>query len=425
MPTKLSLKQIEDIDNLPFYLKRLGELTIEDNNIVLNWSNNDTGSKSIGAGFTIQDGDGLGNDVSFSILPLNQLSQNNNEYISGSGSQNRGWSTQLSDIVLSNNDINNPDGYRVIKEGDIVIGGSIGSSYSLTGQREVKILIKKIDSVGYVPTTSELSLGELAINVADGKLFALKRQGDDYVIAELNGLSGTSGTSGLSGTSGIDGVNGTSGSSGVDGTSGINGSSGVDGTSGTSGLSGTSGVSGLNGVDGTSGLSGTSGVDGLIGTNGTSGLDGSSGTSGVNGLDGSSGVDGTSGTSGLSGTSGVNGSNGLSGLDGSSGTSGTSGLSGSSGTSITSSLTTGATISFTASLIYGSTASPVSTNLTSNLTGAQYGLVQKIYHYSSTAPTFPSGWVRLGAGQYVTASNPNIIYAEWAGATRIEYWITQ
>ena len=376
MPTKLSLKQIEDIDDLPYYLKRMGELTIEDNNIVLNWSGNDTGSKSIGAGFTIQDGDGLGNDITFSIVSLNQLpsSQNYNEYISGSGSSNRGWSTQLSDIVLNNNDINNPDGQRVVKEGDIIVGGSIGSSYSVTGQREVKILIKKIDSVGYVPTTSELSLGELAINIADGKLFALKRQNNEYVVVELNGTSGTSGLSGSSGTSGTDGLSGTSG---------VNGTSGADGSSGTSG------------IDGINGTSGSSGIDGIIGSSGTSGLNGSSG------------------------------SNGTSGIDGVIGSSGTSGLSGSSGTSITSSLTTGATISFASSLIYGSTASPINTNLTSNLTGAQYGIVQKIYHYSTTAPTFPSGWVRLGAGQYVTASNPNIIFTEWAGGTRIEYWITQ
>lgn len=376
MPTKLSLKQIEDIDDLPYYLKRMGELTIEDNNIVLNWSGNDTGSKSIGAGFTIQDGDGLGNDITFSIVSLNQLpsSQNYNEYISGSGSSNRGWSTQLSDIVLNNNDINNPDGQRVVKEGDIIVGGSIGSSYSVTGQREVKILIKKIDSVGYVPTTSELSLGELAINITDGKLFALKRQNNEYVVVELNGTSGTSGLSGSSGTSGTDGLSGTSG---------VNGTSGADGSSGTSG------------IDGVNGTSGSSGIDGIIGSSGTSGLNGSSG------------------------------SNGTSGIDGVIGSSGTSGLSGSSGTSITSSLTTGATISFASSLIYGSTASPINTNLTSNLTGAQYGIVQKIYHYSTTAPTFPSGWVRLGAGQYVTASNPNIIFTEWAGGTRIEYWITQ
>ena len=217
MPTQLSLSQIKDIDNLPFYLKRLGELTIEDNNIVLNWSENETNSQSVGAGFTIQDGDGLGNDVTFSIVPLNNLpsSQNYAEYISGSGSNNRGWSTQLSDIILNNNDINNPDGQRVLKEGDIIVGGSVGSSYSVTGQREVKILIKKIDSVGYIPSTEDLSLGELAINVADGKLFALKRQDGDFVVAEFNGLNGTSGTSGFNGTSGTSGEMGTSGTSGT------------------------------------------------------------------------------------------------------------------------------------------------------------------------------------------------------------------
>jgi hypothetical protein len=31
MATKLSLRQIEDIDNLPFYFKKAGEMDIEDN----------------------------------------------------------------------------------------------------------------------------------------------------------------------------------------------------------------------------------------------------------------------------------------------------------------------------------------------------------------------------------------------------------
>ena len=43
---------------------------------------------------------------------------------------------------------------------------------------------------------------------------------------------------------------------------------------------------------------------------------------------------------------------------------------------------------------------------------------------SSVAPTFPIGWIRIGRGTYALGSL-NIIYAEWAGGSRVEYWIIQ
>ena len=99
--TKLSLKQIQDIDNLPFYLKKLGELALEDNNIVLNeslpGSTGSTTEKSLGAGFTINNGDGINQDVTFNIVSLSGLTQ---EHQSDLGFLNRGWSTELNDILL-------------------------------------------------------------------------------------------------------------------------------------------------------------------------------------------------------------------------------------------------------------------------------------------------------------------------------------
>lgn len=86
--------------------------------------------------------------------------------------------------------------------------------------------------------------------------------------------------------------------------------------------------------------------------------------------------------------------------------------------------TTGAVISFDTRKVYNSIASPSSSNLTDNLTGARIGIVQKIYHNSGTAPTVPAGWVLRGTGAYVT-STLNIIYAEWSAGTTVEYWITQ
>ena len=65
---KLFLSQIQDIDKMPYYLNRLGELNIEDNNVVLNYQlSGNTSNKGIGGGLTIQDGDALGNDVTFRI----------------------------------------------------------------------------------------------------------------------------------------------------------------------------------------------------------------------------------------------------------------------------------------------------------------------------------------------------------------------
>jgi hypothetical protein len=84
----------------------------------------------------------------------------------------------------------------------------------------------------------------------------------------------------------------------------------------------------------------------------------------------------------------------------------------------------GNTITFTASTIYNSPTSPATGNISGDTTNTLIGIVQKIYHNDSVAPTFPVGWVRLGTKTYQT-STLNIIFAEWVGGTRVEYWITQ
>jgi hypothetical protein len=85
---------------------------------------------------------------------------------------------------------------------------------------------------------------------------------------------------------------------------------------------------------------------------------------------------------------------------------------------------TGAVIDFTASKVFNSPASPSTANITDDLTGAKIGIVQKIYHNHSVAPTVPAGWVLIGSGTY-TLSTLNIIFAEWVSSTRVEYWIVQ
>ena len=82
------------------------------------------------------------------------------------------------------------------------------------------------------------------------------------------------------------------------------------------------------------------------------------------------------------------------------------------------------TINFTGQTIYYNAGSPATGNITQDLTGAKLGLIQKIYHNDATEPTYPGMWVLMGDAIYFT-SQLNIIYAEWAGGSRVEYWYVQ
>lgn len=85
---------------------------------------------------------------------------------------------------------------------------------------------------------------------------------------------------------------------------------------------------------------------------------------------------------------------------------------------------TGVVISFATPQIYNSPDTPATANVVDDLTDAIIGVVQKIYHNNSVAPTFPVGWVRLGTGDYLI-NTLNIIYCEWVSNTRVEYWVVQ
>ena len=92
------------------------------------------------------------------------------------------------------------------------------------------------------------------------------------------------------------------------------------------------------------------------------------------------------------------------------------------GSSVTTATTT--TINFTGQTIYYNATSPATGNISENLNGASLGLIQKIYHHDTSEPTYPVGWVLMGDAIYFT-STLNIIYAEWAGGSRVEYWYVQ
>lgn len=114
-------------------------LYVEDNNITLNY--NPTGSTtttSVNAGFTIQDGNGnTSGDVNLDIVRLQNLTgltitqiPSVSEYSTGLGYTNRGWITQLNDIVIRSTDVvddNTPgsiNGVRVLAEFDVLDGGT-------------------------------------------------------------------------------------------------------------------------------------------------------------------------------------------------------------------------------------------------------------------------------------------------------------
>jgi hypothetical protein len=84
---------------------------------------------------------------------------------------------------------------------------------------------------------------------------------------------------------------------------------------------------------------------------------------------------------------------------------------------------TGTIITFTTPTIYNEFDSPASTNFSNNLTGAEKGIIQKIYHQNNSEPTYPAGWVKK-SGEYVI-NQLNTYYCEWSKGSRVEYWITQ
>lgn len=109
------------------------QLYVEDNNIFLNYNpTGDTEFASIGAGWTIQDGNGLmGGNVNFDIRAMNGFTgitstniPNISEYTSSTGYSNRAFVTQLNDIVIRSNNMTTPNGVRVLAEFDVIDGGT-------------------------------------------------------------------------------------------------------------------------------------------------------------------------------------------------------------------------------------------------------------------------------------------------------------
>jgi hypothetical protein len=108
------------------------QLYVEDPNVTFNYNpTGDTTATSIGAGLSIQDGNGTnGGNVTLDIRPLNTLTgltasqiPSITEYSGSTGFLNRGWVTQLNDIVIRSTNPTIPNGVRVLTEFDTLDGG--------------------------------------------------------------------------------------------------------------------------------------------------------------------------------------------------------------------------------------------------------------------------------------------------------------
>ena len=86
----------------------------------------------------------------------------------------------------------------------------------------------------------------------------------------------------------------------------------------------------------------------------------------------------------------------------------------------------GVNIEFITEKVYNTATAPETGNVVFDQTDAVLGVVQKIYHDHSVAPTFTGvpDVQLVGDGVYFT-NELNIIYAEWTQADRVEYWIVQ
>lgn len=334
------------------------------------------------------------------------------------------------------------------------------------------------DSLTFTLPEADGNAGQALVTDGSGNLtFGLSLMG-------ATGATGPQGATGAQGPTGSTGLQGATGATGA-GIQGIQGPTGSTGSIGSTGSTGPQGATGATGANSTvPGPAGSTGPQGATGPQGSTGPQGPQGVTGsvsntfryTSGEVMSASFSGTTlqyavslgtftssytvniesqdprdwtikdktisgftivsnSTSPLSNTvlwnAIENTPNSLGAFIGPQGPQGIQGATGATGANSTvpgpefiPSSSTGVVIAFTSSLIYNSPSSAATASITDNLTGAKIGIIQKIYHNHSIAPSVPAGWVRLGTNTYTT-STLNIIYAEWVTGTRVEYWISK
>ena len=236
------------------------------------------------------------------------------------------------------------------------------------------VKLKRSAVAGDAPSASDLEIGEVAINTADGLLYTKHTDGtinkitiaDDELSALLSGYTtatdatssdlivfydvtagvwerstianaalqgekGQKGQAGADGDKGQKGEVGSKGQKGEVGATGNDGSNGSDGDKGQKGQAGNDGSAGSNGAKGQKGEVGVQGNDGSNGDKGQKGQKGEVGANGSNGSDGANGQKGEKGQKGQDGTAGGDGSDGDKGQKGEVGAKGQKGQEGSFG----------------------------------------------------------------------------------------------
>jgi hypothetical protein len=195
-----------------------------------------------------------------------------------------------------------------------------------------KIYIKRTSNSGATPNTTNvangayIAPGELAINMADKKLFTANTSGGLLELgSNLNSLAVNSivanGSTGAAGqglvTDGSivywadnSGFTGSQGTTGFTGSLGFTGSQGSIGFTGSQGIQGTTGFTGSQGIQGVTGFTGSQGDQGLQGFTGSKGDTGSIGFTGSQGNTGATGFTGSLGFTGSQGPIGFTGSKG-------------------------------------------------------------------------------------------------------------------
>lgn len=85
----------------------------------------------------------------------------------------------------------------------------------------------------------------------------------------------------------------------------------------------------------------------------------------------------------------------------------------------------GTVVAFDKDRDYGSEGSPETGNISYTTTGAQVGVISRVIHNHTSAPTFAANMVAgSNSGTYVT-STVNYIVCEYRHATLVKYWISQ
>ncbi|WP_326845241.1 tail fiber domain-containing protein [Thalassobacter stenotrophicus] len=192
------------------------------------------------------------------------------------------------------------------------------------------LLVKRTTVAGRVPNTSQLAAGELAMNIADGKLF-LKRIASSESVVEL-GQTGPQGPAGPTGARGPTGPKGNPGAAGATGPQGDAGPTGPQGPAGPTGPTGSKGNTGATGPQGAAGATGPtpahqwSGTSLRFYTGSTWGsyvnLKGATGATGPKGNTGAMGPTGPEGPAGPTGPTGSKGNTGATGPQGATGATG-------------------------------------------------------------------------------------------------------